>query len=371
METSPRLCPTPERSSQMKTDAQWGTAVTLGKFDGLHRGHQKLLGEILRLQSEGYYGIVFAIAPENQTVLFTPEEKRHMLETYGIDCMIRCPFVPEILSMEPESFIADVLCAQLHAKQIVVGTDFRFGYQRKGDVDFLRAMQEKYEYTLCVMEKERFNGREISSTYIREALAGADMELVRNLMGNFYTVEGTILHGHQLGRKIGMPTINLRPEPYKLLPPPGVYYSDVIFPGKEASREGKTQKEDDTRHTENIKAADDSQHAGNIREKDDFRRANNIRPEDMGLQPDQMPVDGENMCILHGITNIGYKPTVDGSFLGIETYLYGTNEDLYGQNVKVLLRSFRRPEQKFTSVEELKAQMERDIQSGKEYFGAG
>ncbi|MCD8348719.1 MAG: bifunctional riboflavin kinase/FMN adenylyltransferase [Lachnospiraceae bacterium] len=306
-----------------------GTAVTLGKFDGLHRGHQKLLNEILRLQKEGYYGIVFAIAPENRTVLFTPEEKRHVLETYGIDCMIRCPFVPEILGMESEAFISEVLCRQLHAKQIVVGTDFRFGFQRSGDVETLRALQEKYGYTLTVIEKECYGDREISSTYIREALAGADMELVHDLMGGWYPVEGTILHGHQLGRKIGMPTINLRPDGYKLLPPPGVYYSDVVM------MEPRTES-----------TSEESQ---------------------------SMAADGSNAwkdgVTCHGITNIGYKPTVDGTFLGVETYLYGVHENLYGRNVRVLLRTFQRPEQKFTSVEELKAQMERDILSGKEYFG--
>ncbi|MCD7955821.1 MAG: bifunctional riboflavin kinase/FMN adenylyltransferase [Lachnospiraceae bacterium] len=333
MEMPPRLRPAAECSLHRKITPQKGTAITLGKFDGLHRGHQKLLDEILRLQSEGHYGIVFAIAPENQTALFTAQEKRHMLEAYGIDCLIRCPFVPEILSMEPEQFIADVLCAQLHAGWIVVGTDFRFGYKRKGDVEFLRAMQEKYGYTLQVIEKERYKDREISSTYIRETLSGADMELVRTLMGDYYPVEGTVLHGHQLGRRIGMPTINLRPEPYKLLPPPGVYYSDVMIL-------------DDT-DAQDMELSADAQ--------------------DVELSADAQ--DGSTSRAFHGITNIGYKPTVDGSFLGVETYLYGVYENLYGRKVKVQLRAFRRPEQKFGSVEELKAQMEKDIQVGREYFG--
>ncbi|MCD8022245.1 MAG: riboflavin biosynthesis protein RibF [Lachnospiraceae bacterium] len=284
------------------------SAVTLGKFDGLHRGHQKLLREILRLQKEGLYGIVFAIAPEDRTMLFTPEEKRNRLEAYGIDCMIRCPFIPEVLSMAPEKFVANVLCDQLNARYIVVGTDFRFGYQRSGDVETLRALQKKYGYTLIVIEKERYRDREISSTYIREALSGADMEIVTDLMGGYYLVEGTVLHGHQLGRTLGMPTINLRPDPYKLLPPPGVYYSDVEFMDAPC-----------------------------------------------------------RSC--HGITNIGFKPTVDGSFLGVETYLYDVHDDLYDRKVRVFLREFRRPERKFVSVEELQKTMEQDIRSGRDYFG--
>ncbi|MCD7815003.1 MAG: bifunctional riboflavin kinase/FMN adenylyltransferase [Lachnospiraceae bacterium] len=339
-----------------------GTAITLGKFDGLHRGHQKLLHEILRLQKAGYYGIVFAIAPENRTVLFTPEEKRHMLEAQGIDCMIRCPFVPEILGMEPETFISEVLCRQLRAKQIVVGTDFRFGFQRSGDVATLKALQKKYGYTLTVVEKECYGDREISSTYIREALAGADMELVHDLMGDWYPVEGTILHGHQLGRTIGMPTINLRPDEYKLLPPPGVYYSDV-----EMMKQASNCMDESAVSAQLAAAERDGGDPFGKSEKPSIAAA-----QLCGEEPGRPAAESrlrKSGAIYHGITNIGYKPTVDGTFLGVETYLYGVHRNLYGRKVRVLLRSFRRPEQKFTSVEELKAQMERDILSGKEYFG--
>jgi riboflavin kinase/FMN adenylyltransferase len=153
------------------------------------------------------------------------------------------------------------------------------------------------------VEKECYEGREISSTYIKEALAEARMDLVNTLLGYPYSICGTIERGHQLGRRIGMPTINLVPPVRKLVPPCGVYYSEVLLEGR------------------------------------NFR----------------------------GITNIGYKPTVDGSFLGVETYLYGVNEDLYGRRAQVKLLAFRRPEQKFDSVEALKIQMERDIRAGEQF----
>lgn len=282
------------------------SAVTLGKFDGLHRGHQKLLREVLQLQKQGLYGIVFTIAPDHIPTLLTPEEKRQITEDYGIDCMIRCPFVSEILNMEPETFIAQILIGQLRAKYVIVGTDFRFGHHRTGDVRLLQQLQEKYGYRLIVLEKECYGSREISSTYIKEALEASDMELVEELLGFPYPVIGEIRHGRKLGRKIGMPTINLIPEKYKLLPKSGVYYSDAEINGAK----------------------------------------------------------------YHGVTNIGYKPTVDGSFLGAETYLYGADGDLYGQNARIGLRRFCRAEQKFSSVEELKAQMEYDIHAGEEYFSA-
>ncbi len=281
------------------------SAITLGKFEGLHRGHQKLIREIVRLQrKEHMQGIVFTIAPETKPSLLTVREKRNILERMGVDCMIKCPFVPEILGMEAEEFISSVLTDRLKAKYIVVGTDFRFGRGRSGDVRLLESLQKKYGYTLFVIEKECYEGREISSTYVKEALARADMDTVQTLLGFPYPVCGTVLHGKQLGRRIGMPTINQIPGHLKLLPPEGVYYSDVIC--------------------------------------------------------------GKLNC--HGMTNIGYKPTVDGSFLGVETYLYGVDEELYGCEAEVCIRKFRRPEQKFPSVEALKLQMEFDIQAGKEFF---
>ena len=282
------------------------SVVTLGKFDGFHRGHQKLLGEVKRLQGEGYYGIVFTIAPDNTPVLLTPHEKRDVLEKWGIDCMIRCPFIPEILSMDPETFVEDVLSRKLKAAYVVVGTDFRFGHNRSGDVSLLEKLQDKYDYKLVVVEKECYGKREISSTFIKEALSDSQMELVQELLGFPYPIHGVIQHGKQLGRRIGMPTINMIPEQRKLLPPEGVYYSEV--------------------QTENLNC--------------------------------------------NGITNIGYKPTVDGSFLGVETYLYGVNENLYGQEARVSISTFCRHEKKFASVEALKAQMEQDIRSGEEYFSA-
>lgn len=291
-----------EQTTDFHSEGQ--SAVTLGKFDGLHLGHQSLIEEIVDLQRSGLEGIVFSIAPERIPALLTAEEKRDMLEHCGVDRMIRCPFVPEVLGMEPETFIADILVKRLQAKYIVVGTDFRFGHNRTGDVKLLARLQKKYGYTVKVIEKKCYQSREISSTYVREALGAADLELVNRLLGYEYPVHGVVLHGRQLGRRIGMPTINLIPEEYKLLPPPGVYFS-------------------------------------------------------------RARIGDKDFC---GVTNIGYKPTVDGSFLGVETYLFGTEEDMYDRQAEVRLLKFRRPERRFASVEALKAQMESDIRAGKEFF---
>ena len=139
---------------------------------------------------------------------------------------------------------------------------------------------------------------------MKQALAGGDMELVEELLGYPYEVGGIVQHGQRLGRRLGMPTVNLIPEAEKLLPPCGVYYSDVQAEGQ----------------------------------------------------------------MYHGVTNIGYKPTVDGSFLGVETYLYEFHQEIYGKEATVGLRHYSRPEQKFDSIDALKYQMQKDISSGKEYF---
>ncbi|MDD6616346.1 MAG: bifunctional riboflavin kinase/FAD synthetase [Lachnospiraceae bacterium] len=280
------------------------SAVTLGKFDGLHRGHQKLVDQIIRQKAAGLASVVFVIAPPGVPRILTSQEMHRKLESKGVDCLIECPYVPEILSMSPEQFLKDVLIQKLHARYLAVGTDFHFGYQRSGDADFLRSMQSKYHFRTDVIEKECFENREISSTYVREAMKKGEIELVSHLLGYPFSISGTVQHGRQLGRRIGMPTLNLIPPSEKLLPRNGVYYSRTLIDG----------------------------------------------------------------AIYQSITNIGSKPTVDGTFLGAETYLYDFSEDMYGKEITVELLSFRRPEQRFASVEELKAQMQKDISSGKEYF---
>lgn len=280
------------------------TAVTLGKFDGLHLGHQKLIGRIRAQKEQGLASAVFVIAPQGVPRLLTSAEKRKKLEEAGIDCLIECPFVPEILNMGPDEFVSEVLVKKLKTKYLAVGTDFRFGRERSGDAAFLLAGQERYGVHTDVIEKERLGERVISSTYVREAMQEGNMELANDLLGYRYSVAGIVQHGRQLGRRIGMPTVNLIPEKDKLLPPNGVYFTRVLCEGSS----------------------------------------------------------------YRGVTNIGCKPTVDGSFTGVETYLYDFTGELYGRQIVVELLSFRRPERRFDSVDELKEQMQKDILSGKEYF---
>ncbi len=286
--------------------------VTLGKFDGVHQGHRKLMQEVLRQtkQIPGSSGVVFAFNAKNENLLLTEEEQVKVIEEIGMDCLIRCPFVPEISGMPPAEFVQKILKDKLHAVSVVVGTDFRFGHNRAGDADWLLAHAEEFDLDVSIMEKETWqSGREISSTFIREELTKGDMAMVNALSGRAWSVSGLIVHGAHLGTKLGMPTCNLIPPADKMLPPNGVYYSRSII------------------------------------EEPDGRKQ-----------------------IYNSITNIGTKPTVDGSYRGVETYLYHAAGDLYGRQMTVQLLQYVRPERKFTSVNELRAQIASDIHSGESYF---
>ena len=277
------------------------TAVTLGKFDGLHRGHQELISRIQRFaDQEKAESVVFAF-DMGKEALMTGEEKKAYLEGC-VDTLIICPFTEAIREMEAEEFIEKILIEQLHAAYIAVGTDFHFGYQRRGDHAMLQKLAPKYGYTVEVVEKEQSHGRDISSTYIREALHDGNVKLANELLGYRYYVSGIVLHGRQIGRTIGMPTTNLLPPQEKLLPKDGVYLTRTFV------------KEDE----------------------------------------------------YYGITNVGYKPTVGGETRrGVETYLFDFDGDLYGQDLMVEFIEFRRPEQKFQSLDELKAHILSDMNWGK------
>ncbi len=282
------------------------SAISLGKFDGLHRGHQTLLRRIADKKGEGMSAVIFTFDFGRGQGLMLKEERRRMLEQWGVDWMLECPFVPELSHMEPEDFVRRVIRDALHGAYLAVGTDFRFGYQRRGDYRLLQQMAAECGYGIDVVEKEQYQGRDISSTFIREELGKGNMKLVNHLLGYPYSVSGEVVHGRAVGRTLGMPTINILPAQGKLLPPNGVYATLSRIEGRD----------------------------------------------------------------YEGITNIGYKPTVEGERrMGVETYLFDVNENLYGKEVTVYFFAFERPERKFASLEELKEQLMRDMKWGRAHFG--
>lgn len=288
------------------------SAVAIGKFDGIHRGHQSLLQHILEQKAKGLQAVVFTFDP-SPAVLFsgkrlpeltTKREKRKLFEELGIDVLIEFPLTFESAAIEAEVFMEKVLAGQMKAAYIAAGTDLSFGKEGKGDTALLEKYAGRYGYQTDIIEKVCLEGTEISSSYVREVVKAGDMEKAELLIGEAYSVTGIVAHGKKLGRRLGMPTVNLLPEKEKLLPPYGVYFSEVVL--------------------------------------------------------------GEHTY--KGITNIGCKPTVnDERQAGVETYLYDFAQDIYGKEITVRLFSFHRPEQKFGSVEELKTQMAADIAKGRYY----
>lgn len=296
------------------------TVVTIGKFDGRHRGHQKLLGAMLELKRTcGYKTAVFtfSVAPgdlvegKQHTVITTNLERKNNLQKIGMDYLVEYPFTREVSRMSAEEFVREILVCRMQAKAIVVGTDCGFGYKRSGNAKLLGELSSVYGYQLVVIEKEKDEDREISSTYIREELDKGDIEKANELLGEPYYIHGTVVHGNHIGDPIlGFPTANLLPPPQKHLPPFGVYVAQVLIQGK----------------------------------------------------------------MYGGVTNIGKKPTIkekDGKEhrpVGVETFIFDYDGDLYGQEIEVGLLHFIRPERKMRGLEELKAQITRDKDFGRAFL---
>lgn len=160
------------------------SAITFGKFDGLHQGHDLLIQRVEEHQKkDDVDGIVVAFDMKQQGNLMTNPEKAELLKD-RINYFIDCPFDEKISSMEAETFIENIIVGIFHAKYIVVGTDFHFGYQKRGDYHMLQKYSEMYGYQVEVFEKKRYEGREISSTYIKEELKKGNMDLVNHLLGH-------------------------------------------------------------------------------------------------------------------------------------------------------------------------------------------
>ena len=290
-------------------------AVAIGKFDGIHLGHQKLIQKIIEQKAKGYLATVLtfdtsaaAFFGGEEKELTTREEKRIVFEKMGVDVLIEFPLNRETAATEPVEFVQRYLVSQMQAAYICAGTDLSFGRRGAGNYELLQQYADSYGYQVELIDKVRMDGEEVSSTRVREAVRTGKMEAAARMLGTPYSVSGTVEHGRRLGRTIGMPTANLLPEQDKLLPPNGVYYSKVLMGGR----------------------------------------------------------------IYRSITNIGCKPTVsENHIMGVETYLYDFAGDIYGKDITVQLLAFRRPEMKFDGVDSLKAQMQKDIAAGQIFSDKG
>ncbi len=286
------------------------SAVAIGKFDGIHIGHKKLLQEILAQKQRGLKACVFTFDPP-PAVLFgysdgkeltTREEKRMLFEQMGVDILIEYPLTRESAAIEPEEFVKDVLVGQMNTRFIAAGTDLSFGNKGRGNAELLYRMAPELQMEVRTIDKVCVEDVEVSSTRVRKLVEDGKMQEVKTLLGEPYTIAGQVLHGNKIGRTIGFPTVNLLPEKEKLLPPNGVYHSKVLVRGK----------------------------------------------------------------WYQAITNIGCKPTVSKEpIIGVESYLYDFSQEIYDEKIIVALYEFARPERRFDSLEQLKEQLKIDIEHGK------
>lgn len=280
------------------------SAVSLGKFDGIHLGHRLLLNEILKHKEltpsvftfmTEFSGAGKETAPKGKFI-YSEKEKLAVLEDIGIKRTVLFPFNEETRNMEPEDFIEKFLIGKMDARFICVGTDFCFGKDRRGNAGMLKASAARYGYTVKIFNKMKSGDRIISSTLIRKKIEDGDIKDANALLGRTYFIEGTVVHGNALGRRLDMPTANIYPWEGKVLLPPGVYASTLVLGGK------------------------------------------------------RYP----------SVTNIGRKPTVGSDRTVVETCILDFEKDIYGHSILVEFHEFLRPEKKFPDIIQLKAQMERD-----------
>jgi riboflavin kinase / FMN adenylyltransferase len=289
------------------------TAIALGNFDGIHRGHLETIEPVLKWEDKSTYKTMVTFDPHPQQYftgqprqLLTPHSERAIiLEGLGIDQLILLPFDRELVKLSPAEFVDRILDRQIQAKFISVGADFRFGNQRAGAATDLVSLAANLGIPTQIVPLETDGDSRISSSRIRAALLAADLQLTRTLLGRFYSIVGTVVNGQEIGRSIGFPTANLKYPPEKFLPRQGVYC---------------------------------------------------------------VRVDTATETQLPGVMNIGKRPTVDGVNTTVEVHLLDWEGNLYGQQLIVYLHHFLRSEQKFSDLAALTNQIQADCEAAREFF---
>ncbi len=292
-----------------------GICLSIGNFDGLHRGHQKLLADLVEQSRQtGSLATVLTFDPHPLMVL-SPEvpfqrimsipHKKEVLAELGIDLLVITPFTPDLVRMEPETFIREILLRYFPLKGLVIGEGFRFGHKRTGSVtDFHRVLSPEGVLVRAIPAVEDEQGR-ISSSRIRELLRAGHIRQANRFLTRPFRLEGTVEEGEKRGRKLGFPTLNIHPSSDRLLPAPGVYVTRTKTP------------------------------------------------------------DG---CF-NGASYVGKKPTFTPlSQPVIETHLFDFSDDLYGQLIQVDFLEFLRGDRAFSGPEALVSAISNDLQRSKDYF---
>ena len=290
------------------------TVITLGTFDGLHLGHQRIVDLLLKKSKEsGRRNFLITFDPHPRKIipgrndvklLSTLEEKESILEKLGLENLFIVKFTSEFSKQTPEQFVEKYLINGIGLKEIVIGYDHHFGKGRDGNFKLLQKMGERYNFTVDVVPEFMIEGETVSSTKIRNSLLAGDIVKANKMLGRLYSFKGKIVKGDDRGKELGFPTANLLiKNEDKLIPAEGIYASECI-------------------------------------------------------------IDGEKY---YGLLSLGSRPTfyTDGEIIP-EFYIFDFNKNIYGKSLEVCLVEKIRDEEKFNSVDELIAQMKNDEKKGKE-----
>jgi riboflavin kinase/FMN adenylyltransferase len=306
--------------------------VTIGTFDGVHKGHQQIISGMKAVAAEtDGETVILTFHPHPRKVvngasgpvalLNTLDEKIELLSAQGVDHLVVIPFTREFSLLSADEYIEQFLVRYFHPHTIIIGYDHRFGNNRSGDFRLLELRSADLGFQVREIPEQVLDDVKVSSTRIREALQNGNPPLAAELLGYPYFFEGTVVKGQQLGRTLGFPTANIDvPDEEKLIPGNGVYAVTVEVRDDEGVR-------DDTR-------------AGG------------------GAEP-KIPTFAEGLP-LKGMMNIGVRPTVDGTRRVIEAHLLNYAGDLYGRCLRITLRAWLRPEQRFNGLDALKEQLAKD-----------
>jgi len=291
-----------------------GCVATIGNFDGVHLGHQAVIGQLAEKGSElNLPALVMVFEPQPLEVfkgdqaparLTRFREKLRALARFAVDRLLCIRFSDRFAKMSAESFIQDILVKGLGVKYLVVGDDFRFGAGRKGDFEMLKRAGNEYGFEVANLHSFRIGGERVSSTLIRQALAAGKMENAEKLLGRPYRMCGRVAHGDKIGRTLGIPTANIYLH-RKVSPVQGIYVVEVF-----------------------------------------------------GLK-------GEP---LQGVVSVGNRPTVGGTKPLLEVYIFDFDDDIYGKYLNIDFLHKIRDEEKFESLDELKKWIEDDIVKARDWF---
>ncbi|CAH0251786.1 MULTISPECIES: bifunctional riboflavin kinase/FAD synthetase [unclassified Pedobacter] len=309
--------------------------VTIGTFDGVHFGHQKIIKQLVeKAKADNGESVILTffphprmiIDPENQELkmINTINEKAEILKGLGVDHLIITPFTRDFSNQLPEDYIKNTLVNNIGTKHIIIGYDHRFGKDRSGNLSDLKAAGLHYGFSVEEIMEQDIHDVAVSSTKIRQALLAGDVSLANDYLGYPFSIFGRVIKGDKIGRTIGFPTANIFiEETYKLIPGDGIYAVTVEMDSEVRSPE-----------------------SGIL----------NPLPSTLNPQP------------YKGMAYIGQRPTINGMTRNIEVNIFDFNQEIYGQDIKMNFLKFLRHDVKFTGLEALTVQLQKDKEATLAYF---